>query len=113
MEFRDYYKTLGVDRSASQDAIKTAFRKLARQHHPDVNQNDPEAERRFKAVNEAYEVLGNAETRKKYDELGANWKDVERMRAADGIRSPQRSGRLPLGWRRRRRVPVHFGRGVA
>ncbi len=82
MEFRDYYKTLGVDRSASQDAVKKAFRKLARQHHPDVNQNNPEAERRFKAVNEAYEVLGNAETRKKYDELGANWKDIERMRAA-------------------------------
>lgn len=82
MEFRDYYRTLGVDRSASQDAIKKAFRKLARQHHPDVNQNNPEAERRFKAVNEAYEVLGNAETRKKYDELGANWKDIERMRAA-------------------------------
>ena len=82
MEFRDYYKTLGVDRSASQDAIKKAFRKLARQHHPDVNQDNPEAERRFKAVNEAYEVLGNAETRKKYDELGANWKDIERMRAA-------------------------------
>ncbi len=82
MEFRDYYKTLGVERSASQDAIKKAFRKLARQYHPDVNQNDPEAERRFKAANEAYEVLGKAETRKKYDELGANWKEYERARAA-------------------------------
>ena len=82
MEFRDYYKTLGVDRSASQGAIKKAFRKLARKYHPDVNQNDPEAERRFKAVNEAYEVLGDAGTRKKYDELGANWKEYERARAA-------------------------------
>ena len=82
MEFRDYYSTLGVDRSASQDAIKRAFRKLARKHHPDVNQNDPEAERRFKAANEAYEVLGNPDTRKKYDELGANWKEYERARAA-------------------------------
>ena len=82
MEFRDYYKTLGVDRSASQGAIKKAFRKLARQHHPDVNRNDPAAEQRFKEVNEAYEVLGNADTRKKYDELGAHWKDYERAQAA-------------------------------
>ncbi|MXY24623.1 MAG: DnaJ domain-containing protein [Acidobacteria bacterium] len=96
MEFRDYYKTLGVDRSASQDAIKRAFRKLARKYHPDVNQNDSEAERRFKAVNEAYEVLGNADTRKKYDELGANWKEYERARAAG--QNPF-AGRGPGGFR--------------
>ena len=95
MEFRDYYKTLGVDRSASQDAIKKAFRKLARRYHPDVNQNDPEAERRFKALNEAYEVLGNAETRKKYNGLGANWKEYERAQEAG--KSPFSGG--PGGFR--------------
>jgi DnaJ-class molecular chaperone len=73
MEFRDYYKTLGVDRSASEAAIKTAFRKLARKYHPDVNPNNKDAERKFKEVNEAYQVIGDAEKRKKYDELGADW----------------------------------------
>ena len=97
MEFRDYYSTLGVDRIASQDAIKKAYRKQARQYHPDVNHNDPAAEQRFKEVNEAYEVLGNAETRKKYDELGANWKKYERARAAG--RDPFAGGG-PGGFRR-------------
>ena len=97
MEFRDYYSTLGVDRVASQDAIKKAYRKQARQYHPDVNHNDPAAEQRFKEVNEAYEVLGNAETRKKYDELGANWKKYERARAAG--RNPFAGGG-PGGFRR-------------
>jgi DnaJ-class molecular chaperone len=73
MEFRDYYKTLGVERGASDAEIKSAFRKLARKHHPDVNPNNKEAERRFKEINEAYQVLGDAEKRKKYDELGADW----------------------------------------
>jgi DnaJ-class molecular chaperone len=73
MEFRDYYKTLGVERGASEAEIKSAFRKLARKHHPDVNPNNKEAERRFKEINEAYQVLGDPEKRKKYDELGADW----------------------------------------
>jgi len=73
MEFRDYYKTLGVERSATEAQIKSAFRKLARKHHPDVNPNNKEAERRFKEINEAYQVLGDPEKRKKYDELGADW----------------------------------------
>jgi len=73
MEFRDYYKTLGVDRSASEAAIKTAFRKLARKYHPDVNPNNKDAERKFKEINEAYQVIGEAEKRKKYDELGSDW----------------------------------------
>ncbi|HVN89092.1 MAG TPA: DnaJ C-terminal domain-containing protein [Candidatus Binataceae bacterium] len=73
MEFRDYYKTLGVERSATADQIKSAYRKLARKHHPDVNPNNKEAERKFKEINEAYQVLSDPEKRKKYDELGADW----------------------------------------
>src|SRR5262252_8817767 len=73
MEYRDYYKTLGVARGASEAEIKSAYRKLARKHHPDVNPNNKEAEARFKEVNEAYQVLGDPDKRKKYDELGADW----------------------------------------
>ena len=73
MEYRDYYATLGVPRTASDAEIKKAFRKLARQHHPDVNKGDPAAERRFKEINEANAVLGDPEKRKAYDQLGANW----------------------------------------
>ena len=70
MEFKDYYATLGVNKSSTEKEIKQAFRKLARKHHPDVNPNDKAAESRFKDINEAYEVLGDAAKRKKYDELG-------------------------------------------
>jgi DnaJ-class molecular chaperone len=73
MEFRDYYKTLGVERNASDAQIKSAYRKLARKYHPDVNPNKKEAETRFKEINEAYQVLSDPEKRKKYDELGADW----------------------------------------
>jgi curved DNA-binding protein len=75
VEFKDYYATLGVPRTATPDEIKKAFRKLARQHHPDVAKDKKTAEAKFKEINEANEVLSDPEKRKKYDELGANWQN--------------------------------------
>src|SRR5579884_2937433 len=75
MDYKDYYKILGVERTASQDDIKKAFRKLARKHHPDMNPGNKEAEKRFKEINEAYEVLSDTEKRQKYDTLGPNWQE--------------------------------------
>src|SRR5262245_6424973 len=77
MEFKDYYATLGVPKTATEKEIKGAFRKLARKFHPDVNPGDKTAEARFKEINEANEVLGDPDKRKKYDELGANWRAYE------------------------------------
>jgi curved DNA-binding protein len=84
IEYKDYYKILGVERSASEDDIRKAFRKLARQHHPDVAKNKKEAEEKFKEINEANEVLGDPEKRKKYDALGANWKQGAEFRPPPG-----------------------------
>lgn len=77
MDFKDYYAALGVPRSASDKEIKQAFRRLARKLHPDVNPGDKQAETRFKEINEANEVLSNPDSRRKYDELGANWRHYE------------------------------------
>jgi curved DNA-binding protein len=103
MEFKDYYKALGVAKTASAKEIKQAFRKLARKVHPDVNPDDTSAEGRFKDLNEAYEVLGDPEKRKKYDELGANWRMYEQAGAAGGRAG---AGPNPTGaWN------VHMGGG--
>jgi len=104
MEFKDYYSTLGVSKTASEKEVKQAFRKLARKHHPDVNPGDKSAETRFKEINEAYEVLGDPAKRKKYDELGANWRAYEQAgaRPGGGFDPSQFSGG---GWN------VHFGGG--
>jgi curved DNA-binding protein len=93
VEFKDYYTTLGVARDASQDDIKKAFRKLARQFHPDVAKDKRGAEEKFKAVNEANEVLSDPVKRKKYDELGANWQDEGAFQPPPG----QRGGRARAG----------------
>ena len=78
MEYKDYYSILGVDRKAGQDEIKKAFRKLARKHHPDVNQGNKSSAEKFKEISEAYEVLSDPEKRRKYDELGAQWQHHQR-----------------------------------
>lgn len=85
MEFKDYYKILGVDKNASKEEIKKAYRKLALKYHPDRNPDDKTAEEKFKEVTEAHEVLSDPEKRKKYDTLGANWKQYERAGAQGGF----------------------------
>src|SRR5918993_53991 len=96
MEFRDYYATLGVPKTASAKEIKQAFRRLARKHHPDVNAGNSDAEAKFKAISEAHEVLGDPEKRRKYDELGANWKAYEQAERAGY--DPRAAGNPFGGW---------------
>src|SRR2546428_8147069 len=103
MEFKDYYKILGVDRKADQKAINQAFRKLARQHHPDVNPGNKEAETRFKEINEAHQVLSDPERRVKYDEglpprgHGGGGGGPPRPGAPPGARGPDTRSRPPPG----------------
>src|SRR6476660_2640975 len=82
MEFVDYYKILGLDKSAGTEDIKKAYRKLARQHHPDLNPNDKEAHKKFQQINEANEVLSDPEKRKKYDQYGEHWQHAEQFEQA-------------------------------
>ncbi|MGH9323840.1 MAG: DnaJ domain-containing protein, partial [Vicinamibacteria bacterium] len=77
MDYKDYYQVLGVNKNAGEKEIKQAFRKLARKYHPDVNPGDRGSEQKFKEINEAHEVLSDPEKRRKYDQLGANWKQYE------------------------------------
>lgn len=104
VDFKDYYATLGVSRDASDEDIRKAFRKLARQHHPDVAKDKKAAEAKFKEINEAHEVLSDPEKRKKYDELGANWKNGAGFESPPGWQG--RSGRSAAGAETRE---FHFG----
>ncbi|GAB3299173.1 J domain-containing protein [Hymenobacter tenuis] len=92
MDYKDYYKILGLDKKATKEQIRKQYRKLARQFHPDVNPNDAEAERRFKEINEANEVLSDDEKRQKYDQLGADW---QRYQQAGG---PNSRGSQGFDW---------------
>jgi curved DNA-binding protein len=103
MEYKDYYKTLGVPRNASEKDIKAAFRRLARKYHPDLNKGDKKSESRFKEINEANEVLSDPEKRKRYDTLGADWASFRPPAGGAGARGPG----APGGGR----VHVDFGGG--
>ncbi len=93
MEFIDYYKVLGLDKSASTGDIKKAYRKLARKYHPDLNPNDKSAQARFQQINEANEVLSDPEKRKKYDQYGKDWQHADQFEQAKQQQGQQRGGR--------------------
>lgn len=106
MKFQDYYKTLGLSRTASQEEIQKAYRKLARKYHPDVNKSQ-EAEEKFKAINEAYEVLKDPEKRSKYDMLGPNWQAGQDFRPPPGWENFTNRA----GWPGGGRTTFHFRSG--
>ena len=91
MDYKDYYKILGVGKKATEKEIKQAYRKLARKYHPDVNPNDKAAQEKFKEINEANDVLSSSEKRRKYDTLGANWQQYR------AVPTRRRSGSVPMG----------------
>ncbi|WBA41043.1 J domain-containing protein [Hymenobacter canadensis] len=103
MDYKDYYKILGVEKTATTDQIKKAYRKLARQHHPDVNPNDPDAERKFKEVNEANEVLSDPEKRQKYEQLGNDWQRYQQAGSGGGRSSGG------FDWSQYQQQPSGFG----
>jgi curved DNA-binding protein len=92
MEYKDYYKILGIDKKSSKEEVKKAFRKLAVKYHPDKNPNNKEAEEKFKLINEANEILSDPEKRKKYDELGENWNRFEQDNNQQGGNPFRNSG---------------------
>ncbi|HYG34070.1 MAG TPA: J domain-containing protein [Clostridia bacterium] len=109
VQYKDYYEILGVPRTASEADIKKAFRKLAREYHPDVAKDKKQAEEKFKEVNEAYEVLSDPAKRKKYDELGANWSSGSEFRPPPGWESYGTGGGFPGRGPRGEEYEFHFG----
>lgn len=97
MEFKDYYKILGIDKKASEKDIKKAYRKLARKYHPDLNPDDKVAEQKFKELNEANEVLSNPENRKKYDKYGKDWQHSEQFEEQERQRQQNGGGQFGGG----------------
>ncbi len=111
---RDYYSILGISRGAADKEVRQAYRRLARQHHPDVNRGDKDAGTRFKEINEAYQVLSNVDSRKKYDKFGNDWRHADQFQPAAGENTFswlfQSAG--PGGRRRRARTPFNEGDGL-
>jgi DnaJ-class molecular chaperone len=99
MDFKDYYGVLGISKTATEDEIKRAYRRLARKHHPDLNPGDKAAESKFKEINEANEVLGDPAKRRKYDELGSNWRQYEHQGPPPGRGGGFRPGTGAGGFR--------------
>src|SRR5689334_17211029 len=109
VQYKDYYEILGVPRSANDAEIKKAFRKLAREFHPDVAKDKKRAEEKFKEINEAYEVLSDSAKRKKYDELGANWKQGAEFHAPPGWENFAGQAARGRGGQNAEGFEFHFG----